>query len=186
MKKILSAALLAVLCGSGTAFAADKNDEGCNTKQFSVGYEGVFAGDVLQGLSSRYWFNNNVGGELNLYYGRVGLDIDSFDTNADLFLAELKMLYAPVVKQNSRFYLGLSGGVGSIGGDLVDDLDVDVTVYTISPFVGTEFRFSEIPDLCFNWEVGYKFHRVNVDSEYDDVNLNIDGTFVTLGAHYYF
>ncbi|ACF11658.1 hypothetical protein Cpar_1255 [Chlorobaculum parvum NCIB 8327] len=185
MKKILSAVLLALLCGSGTSFASDKTDEGCNTKQFSLGYEGVFAGDVLQGLSSRYWFNENLGGELNLFYGRVGVDFDYSDTNADLFLAELKMLYAPIVKENSRFYVGLEGGIGSIGGDTIPD-DVDITVYTISPLIGTEFRFAEIPDVCFNWEVGYKFHRVNVDTEEGDVDVNIDGTFVTLGAHYYF
>lgn len=185
MKKILSAVLLALLCGSGSAFAADNSAAGPNTQQYSVGYEGVFAGDVLQGVSSRYWFNDNVGGELNLFYGNVGVDSDGYiDGNADLFLAELKMMYAPIVKQNSRFYVGLEGGIGSIGGDVVPD-NVDVTVYTISPFVGTEFRFAEIPDMAFNWEVGYKWHRVNVDTG-DDVNVNIDGTFVTLGAHYYF
>lgn len=185
MKKILSAVLLALLCGSGTAFASDNSAEAPNTKQLSVGYEGVFAGDLLQGLSSRYWFNDNVGGEVNLFYGRVGLEEGPNDFDADLFLGELKLLYAPIVNENSRFYVGLEGGIGSIGGDIADD--ADITVYTISPFVGTEFRFAELPDMAFNWEVGYKWHRVNVDpDDYEDLNVNIDGTFVTVGAHYYF
>lgn len=181
MKKILSAVLLALLCGSGSAFAADNSAVGPNTQQFSLGYEGILAGDVLQGVSSRYWFNDNIGGELNLCYGRVDFDGD----NADLFLGELKVMYAPIVKQNSRFYVGLEGGIGSIGGDAT--ANTDVTVYTISPFVGSEFRFAEIPDMAFNWEVGYKWHRVNIDPDSSsDYNVNIDGTFVTVGAHYYF
>jgi hypothetical protein len=195
MKKVISAALLALLCGSGTALAAD--NEGCNTKKFSLGYEGVFAGDFLQGLSTRYWFSNNVGGELNLYYGRVGLKGDvpilgDIDADADLFHASAKILYAPVVKQNSRFYVGLEGGIGSIGSIGAENNDVDlpgdISIYTISPLIGAEFRFSEIPDLCFNWEVGYKFQQISWDGDDadDEIDVNIDGTFVTLGAHYYF
>jgi hypothetical protein len=188
MKKVISAALLALLCGSGTALAAD--NEGCNTKKFSLGYEGVFAGDVLQGLSSRYWFNNNVAGEVNLFYGNVGLKVEDtpIDGNMDLFYASAKLLYAPIVKTNSRFYVGLEGGIGSIGVEN-NDKDVlpgEISVYTISPLIGAEFRFTEIPDICFNWEVGYKFQNVNYDGDDTEVDVNIDGTFVSLGAHYYF
>jgi len=187
MKKILSAALLALLCGSGTALASDKYDEGCNTKKFSLGYQGVIAGDFMQGLSSRYWFNDNFGGELNMSYANISADRGSADvTIGDLFIAEIKLMYAPVVNENSRFYVGLGGGLGSVGGDIVDGMDVDVTVYTINPLIGTEFRFSEIPDICFNWEVGYKWHGVKIDGDGDDVSFNLDGTFVTVGAHYYF
>jgi hypothetical protein len=190
MKKVISAVFLALLCGTGTAMAAE--NEGCNTKKFSLGYEGVFAGDILQGLSTRYWFNNNVGGELNLFYGNVGLRVQDppIDGNLDLFYASAKLLYAPVVKQNSRFYFGLEGGIGSVGveNNDVDLLPGDISVYTISPLIGAEFRFSEIPDLCFNWEVGYKFQQISWDGDGPDeeIDVNIDGTFVTLGAHYYF
>jgi len=189
MKKILSAALIALVSGYGTAFAADTNSGGPNSGKFSLGYEGVFAGDVLQGLSSRYWFNQNVGGELNLFYGKVGVESNNDKAHGDLFYASGKVLYSPVVKQNSRFYLGLEGGIGSIGGDWNGaNIPGDVTVYTVSPLIGSEFRFAEIPDLTFNWEVGYKFQRANFkgNSGYSDVDVNIDGTFVTLGAHYYF
>lgn len=187
MKKILSAVLLALLCGSGTAFASDKTDEGCNTKKFSLGYQGVIAGDFMQGLSSRYWFNDNFGGELNMSYANISADYGSDEvTIGDLFIAEIKLLYSPVVNENSRFYVGIEGGLGSVGGDIVDDMDADVTIYTINPLIGTEFRFSEIPDICFNWEVGYKWHGVKADGDGDDVSFNLDGTFVTVGAHYYF
>jgi len=192
MKKILSAVLLALLCGSGSAFAMD-SAEGPNIKKFSAGYEGVLAGNVIQGLSTRYWFNNNVAGELNFYYGRLGLNTDIpgvDDAHASLLMASAKVLYAPVVRQHSRFYLGLEGGIGNVGVEN-EDKDVlpgDVSVYTVSPLIGSEFYFAEIPELGLNWEVGYRFQTVHWDSDsaIGDVDLKLDGTFVTVGAHYYF
>jgi len=192
MKKTLSAALLALLCGSGTAFAAD-NSEAPNVRKLSLGYEGILAGNVLQGVSTRYWFNNNVGGELNGYFGRLGINADNSsydDSHVSLLMGSAKLLYAPVVKAHSRFYVGIEGGVGNVGVE-VNDKDalpgVDVNVYTVSPLIGSEFYFAEMPELGLNWEVGYRFQSINVNSDSaGDVDLKLDGTFVTLGAHYYF
>ena len=191
MKKILSAALVALLCGSGNAFAAD-NTEAPNVEKFSLGYEGILAGNVIQGVSSRYWFTNNVGGEVNLSYGRLGLNTDIpgiDDAHASLLMASAKVMYAPVVKAHSRFYVGLEGGIGNVGveNEDKDALPGDVSVYTVSPLIGSEFYFAELPELGLNWEVGYRFQTVNWDSDIvGDVDLKLDGTFVTVGAHYYF
>ena len=191
MKKILSAALLALLCGSGNAFAAG-NVEGPNVEKFSLGYEGILAGNVVQGLSSRYWFNNNVGGELNLSYGRLGINVDNSpmdDSHASLLMGSAKVMYAPVVKAHSRFYVGLEGGIGNVGVEENDEdalPNTDISVYTISPLIGSEFYFAELPELGLNWEVGYRFQTVNIDNDAADVDLKLDGTFVTVGAHYYF
>ncbi|HWR01216.1 MAG TPA: outer membrane beta-barrel protein [Chlorobaculum sp.] len=186
MKKTISAVILALMCGAGTASAA----EALNVCKASVGYEGVFAGNVLQGLSTRYWFTKNIGSELNVYYGSVGVDSDSegIDAKGDLFLASAKVLYAPVVKDHSKFYLGLEGGIGSIGAknDGDDVLPGSLTVYTYGPLVGAEFSFAEIPELGINWEVGYKFHNVNYSHNDTDIDVNLNGTYVSLGAHYYF
>ncbi len=191
MKKILSAVLLALLCGSGNAFAMD-NVEGPNVKKFSLGYEGILAGNIVQGLSSRYWFNNNVGGELNVSYGRLGINYDGTpidDSHVSLLMGSAKIMYAPVVRSHSRFYVGLEGGIGNVGIE-ENDQDAlpgtDVTVYTISPLIGSEFYFAEFPELGLNWEVGYRFQTVNIDNDGDDIDLKLDGTFVTVGAHYYF
>ena len=190
MKKILSAALLALLCGSGNAFAMN-NAEAPNVQKLSLGYEGILAGNVLQGVSSRYWFTNNVGGELNGYYGRLGLntsDPSLDDAHASLLMGSAKLLYAPVVKAHSRFYVGIEGGIGNVGIENNDEdvLSGNVNVYTVSPLIGSEFYFAEIPELGLNWEVGYRFQTVKWDNDSDDVDLKLDGTFVTLGAHYYF
>jgi hypothetical protein len=194
MKKIVSAALLALVCGYGTTLAAENYQDGPNPKKFSLGYEGVFAGDVLQGLSTRYWFNQNVGGELNFYYGKVGVTsnvtapvVGKVDGDASLLYGSAKILFAPVVKQNSRFYLGLEGGIGSVDANWGGyNLPGDITVYSVSPLIGSEFRFTEISDLCFNWEVGYRFQRAKWTNDPTEVKVNVDGTFVSLGAHYYF
>lgn len=192
MKKILSAALLALLCGSGNAFAAD-NTEAPNVEKFSLGYEGILAGNVVQGVSSRYWFTNNVGGEVNLSYGRLGINIetplDENDAHASLLMGSAKIMYAPVVKAHSRFYVGLEGGIGNVGVEANDEdalPNTDVNVYTISPLIGSEFYFAEVPELGLNWEVGYRFQTVNIDNDAAEVDLKLDGTFVTVGAHYYF
>ena len=90
------------------------------------------------------------------------------------------------MKTNSRFYVGLEGGLGSVGGDTLDALDADVSVWTINPLMGAEYSFSDIPELGLNFEVGYKFHHINVDTPGPEFDVNLDGTFVSLGAHYYF
>lgn len=192
MKKILSAALLALVCGTGNAYAVDNSAQAPDTKKLSLGYEGIFAGNILQGVSSRYWFNNNVGGELNFYYGRLGLDIENSgidDAHASLLMGSAKVLYAPVVKAHSRFYVGLEGGIGNVGVENkdADVLPGDVSVYTVSPLIGSELHLAEIPELGLNWEVGYRFQTINWDNDLvGNADLKLDGTFVTVGAHYYF
>ena len=192
MKKILSAALLALLCGSGNAYAVDNSAAAPDTKKLSLGYEGVLAGNFLQGVSSRYWFTDNVGGELNFYYGRLGLNVENAgidDAHASLLMGSAKVLYAPVVKAHSRFYVGLEGGIGNVGVENKDKdvLPGDVNVYTVSPLIGSEFYFAETPELGLNWEVGYRFQTINWDNGLaGNADLKLDGTFVTVGAHYYF
>ncbi len=178
--KAVVLAALALALGAGTASAAP------NAGKFSLGYQGVVAGNFLQGISGRYWFDEKVAGEVNLFYGTVGVDVSPVHLgDADLFLATAKVLYAPVVKANSRFYVGLEGGLGSIGlNTVIPNANLtNTSVWTVEPLVGAEFNFTEIPELGFNFEVGYKWHHVNFE---DSADLNIDGTTVAIGAHYYF
>ncbi|TLU88338.1 MAG: hypothetical protein FDX30_02610 [Chlorobium sp.] len=179
MTKALVAAGLAVMLGAGTASAEDG--------KIGLGYQGVFGGDPLNlnGVSARYWFNKNVGGELNVFYGAVGASRNSVNVgNADLFLGTAKVLYAPVVKQNSKFYVGLEGGYGSVSGDWIPS-SVDVTLWTVTPFMGAEYSFAGLPELGLNFEVGYRMHHVDTSWPGTDLNIHVNGTFVSLGAHYY-
>lgn len=182
MTKALVAAGLAVLLGAGTASAAT----GPNCGKVGLGYQGILGGDILQGVSARYWMDDNWGAELNVFYGTVGAEYNDADVfDADLLLGTAKIMYAPVVKASSRFYIGIEGGLGSVGSDEIPD-DVDVTIWTLSPLMGAEYSFSDVPELGLNFEVGYKFHNLSIDDDFDEFNVNLDGTFVSVGAHYYF
>ncbi len=189
MRKALVAAGLALMFGAGTVSAA----EAPNAGKFGLGYQGVFGGSILQGLSGRYWVNNNVGTELNLYYGKASIEGINFFANSldgDLLLATAKVLYAPVVNPHSKFYVGIEGGIGSVNLSADDESTPgDIGVYVVNPLIGSEFNFSEFPEIGFNFEVGYKFHHISYKNDPDvpdDISINLDGTFVSLGAHYYF
>ncbi|TLU87769.1 MAG: hypothetical protein FDX21_02820 [Chlorobium sp.] len=189
IRKAILAVACALMFGAGTSYAAVQ--QAPNAGKFGLGYQGVFGGSILQGLSARYLVNNNVGTELNLYYGNASIDAGGSSNlfDGDLLLATAKVMYAPVVNAHSRFYFGLEGGIGSVGLKQSGvDIPGDVSVYVINPFIGSEFNFSEIPELGFNFEVGYKIHNVTYspDGAPTDLQINLDGTFVSVGAHYYF
>ncbi|MBS3756184.1 MAG: hypothetical protein KGY56_10855 [Desulfobacterales bacterium] len=60
--------------------------------------------------------------------------------------------------------------------------DLDLLKYGL--LIGTEYSFQGLPELGFNWEVGYKFNTLDTD-EYD-LELDLNGISVSLGVHYYF
>ncbi len=178
--KAIAAAAVAVIVGAGSAFAAEAPN--CGT--VGLGYQGIFGGDVLQGVSVRGWLAQEFAVEGNFYYGSVDVDVNGVDiADPDLILGTLKAMYAPVVNSNSRFYVGIEGGLGSVDLGFAGAPDVDL--YVINPLIGAEHYFSEFPELGFNWEVGYKIHGIDVDAPGLDVDVSIDGVFVALGAHYY-
>jgi hypothetical protein len=192
MTKALVAAGLAVLLGAGTASAAT----GPNCGKVGLGYQGIFLGEPasLNGVSGRYWVNDNIGCELNVFYGNASVEADDVELgDGDILFGTAKIMYAPVVKTNSRFYIGLEGGWGSVNGSSLEDGDMnDITIWTLSPFMGAEYSFSDIPELGLNFEVGYRFHNVSLEDvemegpDADELDVNIGGTYVSLGAHYYF
>ncbi len=140
-----------------------------------VGYQAMFIGDFLQGASVRGWFDNKWGLEGNVMYASV--DAGS-GTDADMYFLAGKVMYAPIIRENSQFYVGFGGGFGSIDDNLLGYGDLDTWV--AGPLFGAEYRFQGLPDLGFNWEVGYQF--ANMDASGGDVDLN--GITVSLGVHY--
>ncbi len=88
-----------------------------------------------------------------------------------------KVLYSPIVKDNRQFYIGLEAGYG----ELESSEDVDLTL--VGPLFGAEYRFEELPELGFCWEVGYRF--TSMDGE-DGDDADLDGISISLGLHYSF
>ncbi|NTU58705.1 MAG: hypothetical protein HGB00_07275 [Chlorobiaceae bacterium] len=178
--------------GSGTTAIAAEASNGPNAGKVGLGYEGIFGGSILQGLSGRYWVNNNVAAEVNFFYGNAtvsGINFIANKLDGDLLLGTAKVMFSPVVKPHSRFYVGIEGGLGSINLE-ADGVGTpgDVGVYVVNPLIGSEFSFAEIPELGFNFEVGYKFHHIDYtnDANVGDIDIDLNGIAIALGAHYYF
>ncbi|UZJ40962.1 hypothetical protein OO006_11475 [Prosthecochloris sp. SCSIO W1101] len=178
----------AVLIEAGSATAA----EGPNVGKVGIGpqvinmwtdYADPFSG---AGLSVRWWATNEFGVEGNVYYGTTDEDFpDGMEYTSDTILGTLKLMYAPVVNENSRFYVGLESGLGSSSwGEDGSEVDSD-DFYLIQPLIGTEFNFSEFTEVGFNFDVGYRFTGED-DGDDSDYEYDLRGVAVGFGAHYYF
>ncbi len=187
MRKAVGLAAIALMLCAGTASA-----EGRNVGKLSIGYQRVDAGESgwEDGISSRYWVNDNVGIEGNIFYNAWSY---KYNDNAEVYdnstlTGTVKVMYAPVVKENSRFYVGLEGGLGNY--DYKDKLspenDYTNTFWGVKPLIGVEYNFPGISELGLNFEVGYLFSSAKDDPTDDHDIYDNSGVRVGLGAHYYF
>ena len=156
--------LLIAFFGSGVASAE---------VAIGVGYQGIFVSEFLHGASVRAWMDNKWAGELSILQSSV--DGGGFDT--DMWFLGGKVLYAPIIRENSQFYVGIGGGWGNVDGDVTGDIDA----WVVGPLFGAEYRFDEIPSLGFNWEVGYDFANFDGGGS-SDIDLN--GISISMGVHY--
>jgi hypothetical protein len=185
------AVLLWVSVGSGVATAE---------VTVGAGYQAMFLGDFFQGASVRAWVDDKWGFEGNIQQANLDLDVDTVDlddpndrytfgADGDLYFLSGKIIYAPIIKENSKFYFGFEVGYGEASLD-VGTADLDADVFAFGPLFGAEYRFQEIPELGFNWEVGYRFGEATgsgaTSSTKMDLDASISGITVCLGVHYYF
>jgi len=171
--------------------AAPALAEGDNylSNKVGVGYQGMIAGSLINGISVRGWIGDNFGLEGSFSYGGIGVEIDGHDlADADLTLFEAKAMYAFIVKSNSRFYVGAKAGYGMIDVDFFEENMLDDDLWTLGAFVGSEWSWSEIPELGFNFDVGYNYIMFDTDipDGGPEIELDLDGIAATFGIHYYF
>jgi hypothetical protein len=155
IKQVSIGTLLLVSVALTTSQATENNNIG-------IGYNGMYVGNFIQGVSVRGWKD------------KIGLEatVGSLSVGGNrLTLTNIKAMYALVNHTNSKFYVGLGGGYIKA---------VDQNGYSIRPFFGAEYRFTEMKELGFNWEVGWMHSSVGSG------NFDIDGTSVSIGIHYYF
>ena len=181
---------------SGVVFAAGDAGKNFTSNKVGVGYQGMVARDFLNGISVRGWIGDRIGLEGSGLYGRVSGDFESFvngEVKADLWLVEAKAMYALMVRDYSKFYAGGKLGYGRLGftqANLPSSIKIDGTsVWTPGLFVGAEWSFPQIPEVGFNFDVGYSWflyeNKVS-DDPYVYLNLNLSGVSTTFGIHYYF
>lgn len=161
--------------------------------QLGIGYQGIFPGKT-GGISGRGWLQDKWGWDLTLFYTTVTAELDGVEADANAFVLDGRLMYALVLRENSKFYIGGEFGYGnfdmemdieSIGANLEGD------IFIINPMVGSEFFFTDFPELGFNWEVGYKIVSTDIETdvaevESADIDLDIKGCGIIFGVHYYF
>lgn len=180
-RRVLSfvAVMATVIClCAAPSFAADN-------MKIGVGYQGIIAGNMLNGLSVRGWVGPNtaIGVEGNVFYGSAEVDTPGTDQKANLWLIEAKAMYAFIVRQNSRFFAGGKFGYGQFK---TDPADLKGTLYIPGIFVGAEWNFPALPEVGFNFEVGYNYVLNKNKINDDDVDLKLHGINVGAGIKYYF
>ncbi len=202
MRKTVAVVALALMFGVGTASASVM--EGRNTNKISVGYQGqdlagvgnVGTADLgtLNGFSVRSWVSNQVGVEGNISVGNwtdennLGVSV----TEDSVLLGTIKGLYAPVVRENSRFYVGLEAGLGRFNEEETSHSTANNSIYVVKPLIGVEYNFAGIPELGINFEVGYLFAGIHWDEDVygagsvEPYRNSTSGISLGWGAHYYF
>ena len=161
--------------------------------QIGIGYQGIFPGNT-GGVSVRGWLQDKLGWDATLFYTTVTAKLDGVEADANAFVLDGRLMYAIVLRENSKFYIGGEFGYGNF--DMEMDIEylgahLEGDIFIINPMIGSEFFFTDIPELGFNWEVGYKIVSTDIETnvaevESADIDLDIKGCGITLGVHYYF
>jgi hypothetical protein len=156
-----------------------------SAQEVSVGYQGLIGQgtNYLNGLSVRGW-TDQIGYQGAIFYGQAGVDTPLGDVDADLWVLNGQVMYAPIVKENSKFYVGLDLGYGGWEVDPSTSPSMDDNFWMVGPLLGAEYNLPGLPELGFNWEVSYEFLNVDVDDANTDIDLS--GINVTAGVHYKF
>jgi hypothetical protein len=169
-----------LVLASSLALAGEESATAKNVGQWGVGYQGVLVGDFLQGISARSWRTDTFGVEGSFYHAMLRMNDDNGDAfEGQLVMGELKCLKALKVRDNSRFYAGLGVGGGTA---FTSESDEKLILYWARPLIGAEYFFQGLPELGFNFEVGYGVSGASVEN----TDLQLIGINVGLGAHYYF
>jgi hypothetical protein len=171
-----------VFLSVGSVFAADETGKNFIFNKVGVGYQGMVVGSFLNGISVRGWIGDRIGLEASGYYGSADIQPGSDEVKADLWTIEAKAMYAVVVRNYSKFYVGGKIGYGQIDASEDNNKFDNKGFWTPGVFVGAEWSFPQLPEVGFNFDVGYS----GILYDNDDVKINLNGINATFGIHYYF
>ncbi|HOO41784.1 MAG TPA: hypothetical protein PK653_10070, partial [Syntrophales bacterium] len=71
-------------------------------------------------------------------------------------------------------------------------VNIDPDFWEIGVLVGSEFSLPFMPEVAFNFDVGYNYMDTDSDvnvsgmGKISDIDLDLDGVFATWGIKYYF
>lgn len=177
----LALVLVASLAAAPPASAADSL-----TGKTSFGFQGVILGNYLNGVSVRQWTGNKFGWEGNLLYGNIKASAGSMDLKGDMTALEAKGMYALVEKTNSKMYVGAKVAYGHYKLEEGGDSLINGNLWQPGVLAGAEWCIPQLPEIGFNFEVGYNFTKTKPTVAGTEVDLKLHGTNVTFGVHYNF
>lgn len=159
---------------------AQAEEGGSDVGQLGVGLRGIMFpdGGIMPAATIR-WAPAPIGGEI-----LIGQYSYSDDGGADVTMLSLagKVLYSLIERENSVFYVG-----AELGMDQYEDTPfTDETAMHFGALMGSEWRHSELPELGFNFEVGYYFSSFEDDASSPAFEGDHSGIVVSLGTTYYF
>jgi hypothetical protein len=180
----VAVAMVMMFLSVGSVFAADDAAKNFISNKVGVGYQGMVVGSFLNGISVRGWIGDRIGLEASGFYGKADVKVEDHEMlEADLWTIEAKAMYAIIVRSYSKFYAGAKVGYGQIdasyyGHELIDNKGF----WTPGVFIGAEWSFPQLPEVGFNFDVGYS----GIIYDNDDVDIKLHGVNATFGVHYYF
>ena len=178
MKKLLcimaALTMVVVIQAEGKETSSEPGDLG-------FGYQGIFYGNNSRmDAASIRWNGNPV-----VIQGLIGQMNTDVGIEQDTFVLAVKCLYNLVERENSTFFVGGKGGVAWTDVTAPNGTSLQETSQLLIGVVaGTEYFFQGLPEIGFNFEVGYDFAFGDDDVSND--NANAYGINVTFGANYYF
>jgi hypothetical protein len=197
MKKLLCIAVITLMAFAVTHAAEGDNEPG----SFGLGYQGVSLGDgyLMNQIALRF-APQPVGGAIVIGQmastdeGSVN-GVKDEETDTSLLTLQGKVYWTLIERPNSDFYIGGLLGFGWYNEEYTPvgspTEESDYTSFVLGFLAGVEWRFTELPELGLNFELGYNLEWMNeedkvapgVTFEHDTV---MAGTSVSLGATYYF
>lgn len=167
-KLLIPAIALAAVVAAPAALATE------TAGKFGVGLSKVIEEDEVA-LAGRYWITEEAGVQGTVYYQND----EQGDDELTKYAVALKGIFAPVIRENSKFLVSLEAGYNDA--DLeTSQGDLETDGWFVFPALGAEFMLSGLPELGLNVEVGYRYE----DS--DDLDAQSEGVKGTVGAVYYF
>ncbi len=205
MKKLLCISILTALTAV-CAQAEEKKDVKKETAdEDKVGFFGI----GYQGMNNSFGYHNGIsirfapqpiGGAIVISQassnGEDQMAGSTAETTTSVFALQGKFMWSLIERKNSDFYIGGLVGLGYYQTETKNAAtgngEEEDASFMLGFLAGTEFRFTELPEIGFNFEIGYNFEGRNDENKNaagtttGDYDTAFGGTYVSFGVNYYF